>query len=60
MARTLGAMRAEHRVRRTCVALREYVGSGGRGLESGRVTLSDRASALLHDPHVRQAYLGGD
>lgn len=53
-------MRAERRVRRTCVALREYVGSGGRGLESGRVTLSDRASALLHDPHVRQAYLGGD
>ena len=42
------------------MALLEDVASGGRGLESGRVTLSDRASALLHDPHVRQAYLGGD
>jgi hypothetical protein len=24
------------------------------------VTLSDEASVLLHDPHVREAYLGGD
>ena len=27
-------------------------------LESGLVTLSGEASALLHDPQVRQAYLG--
>jgi len=27
-------------------------------LESGLVTLSGEAAALLHDPQVRQAYLG--
>jgi branched-chain amino acid transport system ATP-binding protein len=27
-------------------------------LESGLVTLSGEASTLLHDPQVRQAYLG--
>jgi branched-chain amino acid transport system ATP-binding protein len=32
----------------------------GYVLETGRVTLSDEASVLLHDPHVREAYLGGD
>ncbi len=31
----------------------------GYVLETGKVTLSDRASALLTDPHVREAYLGG-
>jgi branched-chain amino acid transport system ATP-binding protein len=32
----------------------------GYVLETGRVTLSDEASALLRDPHVREAYLGAD
>ncbi len=32
----------------------------GYVLETGRVTLSDDASTLLHDPHVQEAYLGGD
>ena len=32
----------------------------GYVLESGRVTLSDAASALLENPHVREAYLGAD
>ncbi len=32
----------------------------GYVLETGRVTLSDDAAALLRNPHVRQAYLGGD
>ena len=32
----------------------------GRGyvMESGRITLADRAEALLADPRVRAAYLG--
>jgi branched-chain amino acid transport system ATP-binding protein len=32
----------------------------GYVLETGRVTLADDASALLRDPHVREAYLGAD
>jgi branched-chain amino acid transport system ATP-binding protein len=32
----------------------------GYVLETGRVTLTDEASALLRDPHVREAYLGAD
>jgi branched-chain amino acid transport system ATP-binding protein len=32
----------------------------GYVLETGRVTLADEASALLRDPHVREAYLGAD
>jgi len=32
----------------------------GYVLESGRVALSDAASALLENPHVREAYLGAD
>ncbi len=34
------------------VAHRGYV------LETGRITLTDRADALLHDPRIREAYLG--
>jgi len=32
--------------------------SRGYVMESGRITLSDSATALLADPRVRQAYLG--
>ena len=32
----------------------------GYVLESGRVALADDAAALLRDPHVKEAYLGGD
>lgn len=32
----------------------------GYVLESGRVALADAASELLHNPHVREAYLGAD
>jgi len=35
------------------VANRAYV------LQSGRVIKSDKASALLEDPDVKKAYLGG-
>ena len=36
--------------------------SSDRGyvLETGRVTLSDDAGALLENPHVQEAYLGAD
>jgi branched-chain amino acid transport system ATP-binding protein len=36
------------------------ISSRGYVLETGRVTLTDEASALLRDPHVREAYLGAD
>ncbi len=36
------------------------VSSRGYVLETGRVTLTDEASALLRNPHVREAYLGAD
>jgi branched-chain amino acid transport system ATP-binding protein len=36
------------------------VSDRGYVLETGRVTLADAASALLRDPHVREAYLGAD
>ena len=36
------------------------VSDRGYVLETGRVTLADEASALLRDPHVREAYLGAD
>ncbi len=36
------------------------VSDRGYVLETGRVTLSDEAAALLTDPHVRAAYLGGE
>jgi len=32
----------------------------GYVLETGRVTLTDDAAALLRDPHVQEAYLGAD
>ncbi|TPW12329.1 MAG: branched-chain amino acid transport system ATP-binding protein, partial [Halothiobacillaceae bacterium] len=32
----------------------------GYVLESGQITLSDSAAALLNNPRVRQAYLGED
>ncbi|MBA3903551.1 MAG: ABC transporter ATP-binding protein, partial [Rhodocyclaceae bacterium] len=34
------------------------VASRGHVMESGLITLSDSASALLHNPKVREAYLG--
>ena len=36
------------------------ISNRGYVLETGRVTLTDEASALLRDPHVREAYLGAD
>jgi branched-chain amino acid transport system ATP-binding protein len=36
------------------------ISSRGYVLETGRVTLSDDASALLRNPHVQEAYLGAD
>jgi branched-chain amino acid transport system ATP-binding protein len=30
----------------------------GYVLETGRIVLADRASALLHNPEVKQAFLG--
>jgi branched-chain amino acid transport system ATP-binding protein len=36
------------------------ISSRGYVLETGRVTLSDDASALLKNPHVQEAYLGAD
>ena len=36
------------------------ISSRGYVLESGRVALTDQASALLQNPHVREAYLGAD
>jgi branched-chain amino acid transport system ATP-binding protein len=36
------------------------ISNRGYVLETGRVTLADDASALLRDPHVREAYLGAD
>ena len=34
------------------------ISSRGYALETGGVTLTDEASALLRSPHVREAYLG--
>ncbi|MFN0041407.1 MAG: ABC transporter ATP-binding protein, partial [Burkholderiales bacterium] len=34
------------------------VSQRGYVMESGRIALADRASVLLEDPKVRQAYLG--
>ncbi|HEY5169176.1 MAG TPA: ABC transporter ATP-binding protein [Thermoleophilia bacterium] len=36
------------------------ISSRGYVLETGRVTLTDEAAALLRNPHVREAYLGAD
>ena len=36
------------------------ISNRGYVLETGRVTLTDDASVLLQDPHVREAYLGAD
>ena len=36
------------------------ISNRGYVLETGRVTLTDEASVLLRDPHVREAYLGAD
>ena len=36
------------------------ISNRGYVLETGRVTLTDEASALLQNPHVREAYLGAD
>ena len=36
------------------------ISTRGYVLETGRITLTDAAAALLHDPHVREAYLGAD
>ncbi len=36
------------------------ISNRGYVLETGRVTLTDDASALLRNPHVREAYLGAD
>ena len=36
------------------------ISSRGYVLETGRVTLTNDAAALLRDPHVREAYLGAD
>ncbi len=36
------------------------VSQRGYVLETGRVVLADTAAALLADPHVRDAYLGGE
>ncbi len=36
------------------------ISNRGYVLETGRVTLTDDASVLLRDPHVREAYLGAD
>ena len=30
----------------------------GYVLETGRITCTDRADVLLHDPRIREAYLG--
>ena len=36
------------------------ISNRGYVLETGRVTLTDDAAALLRDPHVQEAYLGAD
>ena len=41
-----------------CEAVALEVSQRGYVMESGLITLSDKASALLANPQVRQAYLG--